>query len=65
MGAFGTVLELKCYQNTKDNILINVRKIKHRDLVGLIDHIDKGFQWLLYMYKCHPCKQVGLSGCSR
>ena len=65
MGEFETVLKLKCYQNIGDNILRNVRKTKQKDLVGLIDHIDKGFQLLLYVYKHHPCKQVVLSGCSR
>ena len=56
MGAFETVLKLKCDQNIGDNILKNVRKRKQKNLVGLIDHIDKGFQCLLYVYKYHPCK---------
>ena len=65
MGVFETVLKLKCYQNIGDNILRNVRKRKQKNLVHLIDHIYKGFQCLLYMYKYHPCKHVVLSGCSR
>ena len=65
MGAFEIVLKLKCDQNVGDNILRNGRKRKQKNLVGLIDNIDKGFQCLLYVYKYHPCKQVVLSGCSR